>query len=180
MKGKIKKMEEEKDFEEEQLENQIDMETAKNKLMEGIKTLPEEKEPEKEVVEEPKRIKGEEWRSFLDEKFGAMVGDDKKGYSNLSKKGGVQQEDRSERDKKVDEFMDDYNSQFRRRSLLEEHQDRKKAGAANAPQERRAFDRDLDINMSRIDSKKIFQMLNSKDNNLTSRFGHSSSGNKYL
>ena len=50
----------------------------------------------------------------------------------------------------------------------------------NAPKERRAFDRELDVNMSRIDSKKVFQMLNSKDNNLTSRFGHASSGNKYL
>ena len=48
------------------------------------------------------------------------------------------------------------------------------------PVERRAFDRELDINMSRIDSKKVFQMINSKDNNLTSKFGHSQSGNKYL
>ncbi len=55
-----------------------------------------------------------------------------------------------------------------------------RAGAANASKERRPFDRDLDINMSRIDSKKIFQMLNNKDVNLTSRFGHANSGNKYL
>ena len=62
---------------------------AKKALMEGIESLPEAKEPEKELEpepqEEPKRIQGEEWRSFLDEKFGAMVGEDQKGYSKLGK-----------------------------------------------------------------------------------------------
>jgi len=52
--------------------------------MEGIQTLPEEKAPEEEPVEEPQR-KGEEWRNFLDDQFGAMIGDDSKGYSKLGK-----------------------------------------------------------------------------------------------
>jgi len=30
--------------------------------------------------------------------------------------------ERTERDKKIDDFMADYTSQFRRKSLLEEHQ----------------------------------------------------------
>ncbi len=53
--------------------------------MEGISTLPEEKPNEDHIEEEKPKIKGEEWRSFMDEKFGSMMGDDKKGYSNLGK-----------------------------------------------------------------------------------------------
>jgi len=104
-----------------------------------------------------------------------------KDIQNLEKKLSGPDGERTERDKKIDDFMNDYTAQFRRKSLLEEHQERQKAASLNkGPQERRAFDKDLDVNMSRIDSKKVFQMLNNKDNNLTSRFGHSSSGNKYL
>lgn len=55
--------------------------------MEGIKQLPHDapKEKEEEGEDGVKRIKGEEWRSFLDEKFGSLVGEDKKGYSKLAK-----------------------------------------------------------------------------------------------
>jgi len=168
-------------IEEEREANLVSMEEARKALMHGLQSLPEEKkEEQQEAVEQPNRIKGEEWRSMLDEQFGSL--NDDKGYSKLGKKlGPGSGEDRTDRDKKIDNFMNDYNSQFRRKSLLEEHQERKKAGAAGkGPQERRAFDKDLDVNMSRIDSKKVFQMLNNKDNNLTSRFGNSSSGNKYL
>jgi len=169
-------------IEEEREANLVSMEEARKALMHGLQSLPEEKkeEEQEESVEQPNRIKGEEWRSMLDEQFGSLNTD--KGYSKLGKKlGPGGGEERTDRDKKIDNFMNDYNSQFRRKTLLEEHQERKKAGAAaRGPQERRAFDKDLDVNMSRIDSKKVFQMLNNKDNNLTSRFGNSSSGNKYL
>lgn len=32
------------------------------------------------------------------------------------------QSERTDKDKKVDEFMQDYNAQFRKKTLLEEHQ----------------------------------------------------------
>ena len=59
-------------------------------MLEGIKDLPHDKpaveeEKEKEAEAEPQRIKGEEWRSFMDEKFGSMMGDDKNNYSKLRK-----------------------------------------------------------------------------------------------
>ena len=40
----------------------------------------------------------------------------------LDNPAGVQGADRSERDKKIDDFMNDYTSQFRKKTLLEEHQ----------------------------------------------------------
>jgi len=180
---KKKSMEEEENLkviEQEKEANLVSMEEARKALMHGLQSLPEPEKPqEEEAAEQPNRIKGEEWRSMLDEQFGSLNED--KGYSKLGKKLGPAGGERTERDKKIDDFMADYTSQFRRKSLLEEHQERKKAGAAGkGPQERRAFDKDLDVNMSRIDSKKVFQMLNNKDTNLGSRFGHSSSGNKYL
>jgi hypothetical protein len=180
-----KSMEEEENLkiiEQENEANLVSMEEARKALMHGLQTLPEPEKPqieEEESVEQPNRIQGEEWRSMLDEQFGSL--NEEKGYSKLGKKLGPSGEERTDRDKKIDDFMADYTSQFRRKTLLEEHQERKKAGAAGkGPQERRAFDKDLDVNMSRIDSKKVFQMLNNKDSNLGARFGNSSSGNKYL
>jgi len=83
-----KAMEEEnaKVIEQEREENLVSMEEARKKLMHGLESLPEpekQEEPE-EPVEQPNRIKGEEWRSMLDEQFGSLNED--KGYSKLGKK----------------------------------------------------------------------------------------------
>jgi hypothetical protein len=52
------------------------------------------------------------------------------------------------------------------------------AGSNPAKNERRAFDRSIDL--GRVDSKKVFQMLTNKEISLQNRFTNSQSGNKYL
>jgi len=84
-----KAMEEEENLkiiEEEKEANLVSMEEARRKLMHGLQSMPEPEKPqaeEEESVEQPNRIKGEEWRSMLDEGFGSLNGD--KGYSKLGK-----------------------------------------------------------------------------------------------
>ena len=73
-------------IEEEREANLVSMEEARKALMHGLQTLPEEKkddDEQKESVQQPNRIKGEEWRSMLDEQFGSLNED--KGYSKLGK-----------------------------------------------------------------------------------------------
>lgn len=80
--------------------------------------------------------------------------------------------------------MDDYNSHFRQKSLLEEHQERarKHKGSDKRPKDQqlkdfmnRGFDRERDIKYSGIDSKKAFSVINK--NGLDKRFG---GGSKFL
>ena len=89
-KDKKKSMEEEENLkviEEETQANLVSMEEARKKLMQGLQSLPEPEKPqEEEPAEQPNRIKGEEWRSMLDEQFGSLNED--KGYSKLGKSKG--------------------------------------------------------------------------------------------
>jgi len=84
---KKKSMEEEENLkviEQEKEANLVSMEEARKALMHGLQSLPEPEKPqEEEAAEQPNRIKGEEWRSMLDEQFGSLNED--KGYSKLGK-----------------------------------------------------------------------------------------------
>lgn len=70
------------------------------------------------------------------------------------------------------DFMDKYNEKYRNRSLLEEHEQKKRDIKARAKGEYRPFDRDKDL--QGISSKEAFKQMYSKDN-LSSRFDNKGS-----
>ena len=74
-------------------------------------------------------------------------------------------EEDQQRQEAIQDYMTEYNSHFRQKTLLEEHQDkaRNKKGKDKRPHDQklkdfmsRPFDREKDINYSGIDSQKAF------------------------
>lgn len=55
-----------------------------------------------------------------------------------------------------------------------------KKGNKKGKQERREFDRNVDLQINRNDSKKIFSILNNSDNSLGNRFSNSKFEKSFL
>ena len=72
-------------------------------------------------------------------------------------------------------YFDDYDRQHRPKSLLELHQERKRAG--DMPY--KEFDKD-DLFTTKIDSKKVFQLMGSASNNLNKRFSSAKYKNSFM
>eukprot|EP01016_Furgasonia_blochmanni_P024993 TRINITY_DN2698_c0_g1_i4.p1 TRINITY_DN2698_c0_g1~~TRINITY_DN2698_c0_g1_i4.p1 ORF type:complete len:433 (-),score=103.26 TRINITY_DN2698_c0_g1_i4:147-1445(-) len=73
----------------------------------------------------------------------------------------------------IRQFNEEYNKKYRPRSLMEEHRERlaeKKKNKGKGTEERRPFDREVDLAIQRVDSKRVFQMINNSDNSLSKRF----------
>lgn len=83
-------------------------------------------------------------------------------------------DEEEDRQRVHNDFMDKYNQKYRNKSLLEEHEQRKRDMKAKAKGEYRPFDRDKDL--QGISSKEAFKQMYSKDN-LSSRFD--SHGSKF-
>ncbi|KRX01499.1 hypothetical protein PPERSA_01402 [Pseudocohnilembus persalinus] len=82
------------------------------------------------------------------------------------------QEDEEEKQKKIEEFMKSYNSENRQKTLMEIHQEKlkkkqeekqEKKQSQGFFQERKHFDKVKDMAFSKVDSKRLFQIANSKD-----------------
>ncbi|XP_048744717.2 GPALPP motifs-containing protein 1-like [Ostrea edulis] len=80
----------------------------------------------------------------------------------------------SRRDQQIRTELDSYNRKRGKESLLDMHQEKmkkKKKEEENKPQERRPFDRDLDLQANRFDDAQRKAIIK-KSQNLNSRFGH--------
>ena len=78
------------------------------------------------------------------------------------------QETEEEQQVKLKKFFEDYDKVNRPKTLLEIHQERSKPEG----KQREAFDRSSLGGYSRVDSKSVFQMVNSAGANLSSKFGN--------
>lgn len=82
----------------------------------------------------------------------------------------------SKRDKKLRKEIDTYNKTKRPESLMEMHEKKLKEGKKteeDKPQERRPFDRDLDLQANKFDEAQKKSIIR-KSQNLNKRFGHGS------
>lgn len=84
----------------------------------------------------------------------------------------------------IKEYMKEYDiAHNRQRSLMDEHKEKirdKKNITKNKIPERKAFDRSVDLQINKFDSKNIFSILNSGDNALSNRFSNSKFEKSFL
>ena len=149
--------------------------------------IPEE-DPDEYLDETMKMIKREyekeqEFKGEVEDTIANIFGDSDKRKDKKKKKNHnilylgahdkeLNEEEEEDRQRVHEDFMEKYNQKYRTKSLLEEHEHKKRVLKAKAKGEYRPFDREKDL--QGISSKEAFKAMYSK-NELSSRFDNNGS-----